>query len=47
MPAYAVEFEGFNGSMAEAQLQCAYDGALMTEGARAIHTHLGKPDDDF
>ena len=31
----------------EAKLQCAYDGALMTEGARAMHTHMGKSDDDF
>ncbi|KAL5327273.1 hypothetical protein ACEPPN_004967 [Leptodophora sp. 'Broadleaf-Isolate-01'] len=47
MPAYAVEFKGCDGSMAEAQLQCAYDGALMTEGAHAVYTHLDKSDDDF
>lgn len=47
MPAFAVEVKGYDGSMQVAQLQCAYDGALMTEGARAVHTHMGKPDDDF
>ncbi|KAK0110276.1 hypothetical protein ONS96_001896 [Cadophora gregata f. sp. sojae] len=47
MPAYAVEFKGCDGSMAEAQLQCAYDGALMTEGARAVHTHMDKSEAGF
>ncbi|KAH6716423.1 hypothetical protein BKA61DRAFT_721019 [Leptodontidium sp. MPI-SDFR-AT-0119] len=47
MPAYAVEFKSTNGDMKEAKLQCVYDGALMTAGAHAMHTHIGKPDDNF
>jgi hypothetical protein len=47
MPAFAVEVKGYDGSMQVAQLQCAYNGALMTEGARAVHTYTGKSDDDF
>lgn len=47
MPAYAVEFKSSNGDTKEAKLQCAYDGALMTEGARAKHKYLSKSDDDF
>lgn len=47
MPAYAVEFKSTNGDMKEAKLQCAYDGALMTEGAHAVHTHTKKSDDNF
>jgi hypothetical protein len=47
MPAYAVEFKGCDGNIKGAQLQCAYDGALMTEGARAVHEYVGKPEDDF
>jgi hypothetical protein len=47
MPAFAVEVKGYDGSMQVAQLQCAYDRALMTEGARAVHIHTGKSDDDF
>jgi hypothetical protein len=47
MPAYAVEFKGYDGSIAKAQLQCAYNRALMTEGARAVHTYIDKSDDDF
>ena len=47
MPAFAVEVKGSEGSMQVAQLQCAYDGALMTEGARAMHKYMGKSDDDF
>ena len=47
MPVYAVEFKSSNGDMKEAKLQCAYDGALMTEGARAIHKYLDKSDNDF
>jgi hypothetical protein len=43
-PAYAVEFKS---DMKEAKLQCAYDGALMTEGARAVHKYLDKSNDDF
>jgi hypothetical protein len=46
-PAYAVEFKRANGDMKEARLQCAYDGALMTEGARAVHKYLSKSDNDF
>ncbi|KAH7408975.1 hypothetical protein BKA64DRAFT_720342 [Cadophora sp. MPI-SDFR-AT-0126] len=49
MPAYAVEFKGCDGSIAEAQLQYAYDRALMTEGAHAMHTHIDNdnPRDSF
>ena len=47
MPAYTVEFKSSNGDMKEAKLQCAYDGAIMTEGARAVHKYLDKSDDDF
>jgi hypothetical protein len=46
MPAYAVEFKSSNGDMKEAKLQCAYDGALMMEGARTVHKHIGKSDDN-
>jgi hypothetical protein len=46
-PAYTVEFKSSNGDMKEAKLQCAYDGALMTEGARAVYKYLDKSDDDF
>ena len=49
MPAYAVEFKGPDGSMPQATLQCAYDGALMTEGARAVYmyVHGDKVDNGF
>jgi hypothetical protein len=47
MPAYAVEFNGSDGSQVFAQLQCAYDGALMTEAAYAVHRHVGQPDQSF
>ncbi|KAH8598462.1 hypothetical protein B0O99DRAFT_591745 [Bisporella sp. PMI_857] len=47
MPAFAAEYKGYDSSMVEAQLQCAYDGALMTEGARAVHTYMDNSDDDF
>jgi hypothetical protein len=47
MPAFAVECKGCDSGIAKAELQCAYDGALMTEGARVVHTHMGKSDDDF
>jgi hypothetical protein len=47
MPAYVVEFKGADGSQLRAHLQCAYDGALMTEGAYAIHHYLGRPNEDF
>ena len=46
-PTYAVEFKSASRNMREAKLQCAYDGALMTEGARCIHDYLNKSDDDF
>ncbi|TAQ87691.1 hypothetical protein B7494_g3993 [Chlorociboria aeruginascens] len=37
------------GDMKEAKLQCAYayHGALMTEGAHAMHIYVGKSDSDF
>ncbi|KAE8442401.1 hypothetical protein EG329_003418 [Mollisiaceae sp. DMI_Dod_QoI] len=47
MPAYAVEFKSSNGDMKEAKLQCAFDGSIMTEGARGAHTYMDKSDDDF
>ena len=47
MPTYAVEFKVSNGDMKEAKLQYAYDGAVMSKGARAMHKYLGKSDDDF
>ncbi|RDL35431.1 uncharacterized protein BP5553_07362 [Venustampulla echinocandica] len=47
MPAFAVEVKGYNGSMQVAQLQCAYNGALMTEGAYAVHTHINKSNVEF
>jgi hypothetical protein len=47
MPAYAVELKGTKVALAGAHLQCAYDGAVMTEAAHAIHRYLGKPDKDF
>jgi hypothetical protein len=47
MPAYAVEFKSSNGDMKEAKLQCAFDGSIMTEGARGAYTYMDKSDDDF
>lgn len=47
MPAYAVEFKSSNGDMKEAKLQCAYDGSVMTEGARVTHNYMDKSNDDF
>ena len=47
MPAYAVEFKSPEGSMREAQLQCAFDGSIMTEGAYGTHKYMNKSDDDF
>jgi hypothetical protein len=47
MPAYAIEFKGYNGSIAKAQLQYAYNRALMTEGAPAVHTYIDKSDDFY
>jgi len=47
MPAFAVEVKGYSGNMEIAQMQCAYNGALMTEGARAVHTYTGQSDNDF
>jgi hypothetical protein len=46
-PAYTIEFKSSNGDMKEAKLQCAYNRALMTEGARAMHKYLDKSNDDF
>jgi hypothetical protein len=47
MPAYTIEFKSSDGDMKEAKLHCAYNGALMTEGAYAVHKYLDKSDDDF
>jgi hypothetical protein len=47
MPTYTVEFKSSSGDMKEAKLQCAYDGAPMTEGTRAMHKHIGKSNKDF
>jgi hypothetical protein len=47
MPAFAVECKGYNSSMAKAQLQCAYNGALITEGVCTIHVYIGKSDNGF
>lgn len=47
MPALAVELERSNGRMDKATARCGYDGALMVNGAHAIHKYLGRPDDAF
>ena len=47
MPAYAIEFKSFYGDMKEAKLQCAFDGSIMTEGARGAHTYMDKFNADF
>ncbi len=47
MPAFAVELKSSDGSIAEAKLQCAFDGALITKGAHYVHRHMQKPDDAF
>ena len=47
MPALAIEFKGSEGSMQVAHLQCAFDGTIMTEGARGVHTFMKRSDDDF
>jgi hypothetical protein len=47
MPAYAIEFKSSSGDMKEAKLQCAYDGAIVTESARAINKYLRNSDKDF
>ncbi|KAF4626374.1 hypothetical protein G7Y89_g11789 [Cudoniella acicularis] len=47
MPAFAVEAKSLEGCMEVAQLQCAYDGALMTHSAYAMHNYMGRSDADF
>lgn len=47
MSAYAVEFQSAGGDFQEATLQCAYDGALMTEGSRITHQYMGKTDEEM
>jgi hypothetical protein len=47
MPAFAIEVKGCEGHLHVAHLQCAHDGALMTEGARAMHEYIGKSANDF
>lgn len=47
MPTYAAELKSTKVGLVSAHLQGAHDGALMTEGAHAIDTHLGKPNDEF
>jgi hypothetical protein len=47
MPAFAIEFKGSKGSIQVAHLQCAFDGTIITEGARGVHTFIKKSDDDF
>jgi hypothetical protein len=47
MPAFAIEVKGSEGSMETAHLQCAFDGSIMTEGARDVHKYLGKADEEF
>ncbi|KUJ13927.1 uncharacterized protein LY89DRAFT_736926 [Mollisia scopiformis] len=47
MPAFAVEAKGSDGSIEVAQVQCAYDGALMANAAMASHLYMGKYDKEF
>lgn len=47
MPALAVEIKGSTITMVVAEMQCAYDGALMTDGAYIMHAYMEKPDADF
>jgi hypothetical protein len=47
MPVYVVEFKSSNGDMKETKLQCAFDGSIMTEGARGTYIYMDKSDDDF
>jgi hypothetical protein len=44
---YVIKFKNCDGNMVEVQLQCAYDGALMTEETYAMHIHMDKSDDNF
>ncbi|KAI9678687.1 MAG: hypothetical protein M1817_005744 [Caeruleum heppii] len=47
MPRLCVEWKGSSGSMAQAEAQCGYDGALMVEAAHKVHQYLDKPDFGF
>jgi hypothetical protein len=47
MPPYVVEFKSSNGDIKEAKLQCAFDGLIVTEGARGAYTYIDKSNNDF
>jgi hypothetical protein len=39
IPAYTIKFKGSDRSIAETQLQYAYNGVFITEGARIMHIY--------
>ena len=47
MPKICVEWKGPEGSLRQAEVQCAYDGALMVEAAQKANEFVGKPDAEF
>ena len=42
MPIFAVEAKSLEKGIAAAEVQCAYDGALMVNAAKTVHKYLGK-----
>jgi hypothetical protein len=47
MPTFAVEAKSIEKGIMNAELQCAYDGAIMVDAARNIHKSLGKGFNSF
>jgi hypothetical protein len=47
MPTFAVEAKSIEKGIMNAELQCAYDGAIMVDAARNVHESLGKRFDSF
>lgn len=47
MPTFAAEAKSIEKGIASAELQCAYDGAIMVDGARKTQEALGKSLDPF
>ena len=47
MPTFAVEAKSIEKGIMNAELQCAYDGAIMVDAARRTHESLGNELDSF